>query len=235
MINVVCLKWGTKYGSEYVNKLYNGVKRNTTIKFKFHCFTEDTTGLNVDIIAHPLPFNTLEGWWNKLYLFSNDLPIPIGEKIFFIDLDTLIVSNIDELLTVSCNPIVVLRDFYTGIATSVIGTDNVGSGLMLWTHGHYSIIWDTFIQDPEAAMKEIHPHGDQKWVQKHAIQRQYWQDIALDKVVSFKVHCNQGLPDKASIVCYHGKPSIPESYSQRNVVWKYDISPQCWVLDHWKD
>lgn len=235
MINIVCLKWGKKYGPEYVNRLYAGVKRNTTVEFKFHCFTEDTTDLNPEVITHPLPFDTLEGWWNKLYLFSNDLPIPLGEKIFFIDLDTLIVSNIDELLTLDCKPIVVLRDFYTGIAMSVVGNDNVGSGLMSWYHGDYENIWTTFIKNPTAAMQELHPHGDQKWVQKHAPNRQYWQDVSLDKVVSFKVHCNTSLPSRAAIVCYHGRPSIPESYSQRNVVWKYDIPPMPWVLKHWRE
>ena len=28
---VICMKWGTKYGSEYVNRLYNMVKRHTTV------------------------------------------------------------------------------------------------------------------------------------------------------------------------------------------------------------
>jgi hypothetical protein len=235
MINIVCLKWGTKYGPEYVNRLFAGVKRNTTVDFKFHCFTEDTTNLNAEIVTHPLPFNTLEGWWNKLYLFSKDLPIPLGEKIFFIDLDTLIVSNIDSLLNLDCKDIIVLRDFYTGIATTVVGNDNVGSGLMSWYHGNYNNIWTTFIANPKLAIHEMNPHGDQKWVQKHATIRRYWQDVTLDKVVSFKVHCNQGLPEKAAIVCYHGKPSIPESYSQRNRVWKFDIAPQLWVKDHWRE
>lgn len=234
MINIVCLKWGTKYGPEYVNRLYAGVKRNTTVDFKFHCFTEDTTNVNHEVITHPLPYGTLEGWWNKLYLFSDDLPIPKGETIFFIDLDTLITSNIDDLLTMNCDPIIVLRDFYTGLARTVVGDDNVGSGLMVWKHGQYPEVWNTFIKDPERAIRSVMPAGDQKWVQHQIPVRTYWQDVT-DKVVSFKVHCNSGLPETAGIVCYHGKPSIPESYRQHNKVWKYDIPPQAWVLDHWKD
>ena len=30
---VLCMKWGTKYGAEYVNRLYNMVKRHTTVDF----------------------------------------------------------------------------------------------------------------------------------------------------------------------------------------------------------
>jgi hypothetical protein len=34
-VNIVCLKHGTKYNSDYVNRLYNMVQRNLTIPFKF--------------------------------------------------------------------------------------------------------------------------------------------------------------------------------------------------------
>ena len=49
-VNILCVKWGTRYDSEYVNKLYRGIKNNCTKKFKFYCFTDDSTGLLSDII-----------------------------------------------------------------------------------------------------------------------------------------------------------------------------------------
>lgn len=235
MINVVCLKWGTKYRAHHVNKLFAAVRRNATVPVKFHCFTEDAAGLVPDIITHGLPFTSLDGWWHKLYLFSDKLPIPKGERIFFIDLDTLITKNIDALLNHDCKSLVVLRDLYTGLAKTVTGNDNVGSGLMSWYHGDYPQVWDTFIKNPTAAMAQVKPHGDQKWVQLHATKREYWQDLFPGKVVSFKVHCNSGLPKDAAIVCYHGRPTIEESYSQTNSVWKWVIAPQKWVLDHWRE
>ena len=42
---VVCLKYGDKYSADYVNKLYNGVKRNLTVPFEFVCYTEDPKGI----------------------------------------------------------------------------------------------------------------------------------------------------------------------------------------------
>jgi hypothetical protein len=236
MINIICLKWGTKYGPEYVNRLFYGVKRNTTRSFKFHCFTDDATGIIADVIIHDLPFkNSLEGWWNKVYLFSNDLPMSTGEKIFFVDLDTLITNNIDGVLDHDPHAITVLRDFYTGIAKTVVGDDNIGSGLMSWYHGQYFDIWDDFIKDPQAAIMSVRPHGDQRWIQKKIVGRMYWQDTFSNQIVSFKVHCRQGLPEQASIVCYHGTPSIPDSATQSSRSWKFVIDPQPWVLNHWKD
>lgn len=44
-ISVLCVKWGTRYPASYVNKLYAGIKRNTSWEFDFYCFTEDPSGL----------------------------------------------------------------------------------------------------------------------------------------------------------------------------------------------
>lgn len=234
-INILCLKWGDKYHSHYVNKLFSGIKRNTTIPFKMHCFTDDPVGLFEDIAVHKLPYNTLQSWWNKLFLFSNELPFLPGEKLFYIDLDTIIIKNIDHILLHDPNKIIVLRDFYTGLARTVVGNNNVGSGLMSWRHGNYTYIWKEFIKNPKESIESVKPHGDQKWIQNIVTDRLYWQDIFPDQVSSFKVHCNSGLPSKSRIVCFHGKPSIPESYSKRNRVWKYDILPQHWVTNYWRE
>ena len=235
MVKILCLKWGTKYGPEYVNILYAAIKRNTTVPFELHCFTDDKTHINPEVKTHPLPFDTLEGWWNKLYLFSNDLPFAPGETLFFFDLDTLVTGNLDRFLKYKANAITVLRDFYSGLAKSVTGRDNIGSGLMAWKHGQYNHIWAIFAADPAAAMRSVYPHGDQRWIQRRAKPRKYWQDIMPGMVVSFKVHCLNGLPPTASIVCYHGVPSIPESITARMKDWIWNITPQPWVADHWTE
>ena len=48
-VNVICMKWGSLYNAEYVNKLYNSVKRNLTLDFNFYCFTEDGKDINQNI------------------------------------------------------------------------------------------------------------------------------------------------------------------------------------------
>ena len=233
MINVVCLKWGTKYGSEYVNRLYAGVKRNSTVKFKFWCFTDDKKGIFPEITTVPLKHaNKLDSWWNKLNLFSNEIPIPKGEWIFYIDLDTLIVDNIDSLLEVRYPRLVVLRDFFQGIAKSA---NKIGSGLMAWEHGKYENVWTDFIKSPEKHVEAAGTYGDQWWIEQKVKHVTLWQDFFPDQVVSFKVHCRKGIPKKAKIICYHGKPSIPESASQLNEVNKWTIAAQPWVLKHWRE
>jgi len=224
MYNVACLKHGTKYDADYVNKLFAGVKRNTTVDFLFHCFTENPEGLNDKIIPHPLPYTNVKGWWQKLFLFSGE--VDIKGRVLFLDLDTLITGNIDKYITRE-DGFVVLRDLWSG------GT-NVGSAVLSFEVGKHQQIWDTFIANPEAAVKSLHPHGDQKWIQKHQATRTYWQDLFPRETASFKSDCRGGLSRDVKIVCFHGAPSIPESINTTTRAQGYLIPPTPWVKDYWR-
>jgi len=237
MINIVCLKWGTLYGADYVNKLFCAVRRNTTVPFAFHCFTDDTKGIHKDVVTHPLPHNLPGvGWWQKLYLFSAEMPIE--GRIFYLDLDTLITGSLDEILSYD-KGFVCLRDLFLARMNPNyrdafgFAKDAVGSGVLSWTAGEHTQIWKTFKKDPKGAVQSLHPHGDQKWIQKTEPKRQYFQDLFPNQCVSFKVHCRNGLPRNARIVCYHGKPSIPESINTTTHVQGYVIPPTNWVKDYW--
>lgn len=115
------------------------------------------------------------------------------------------------------------------------GAEAVGSGVLTWTAGEHTQIWDTFIENPHRAIAALHPHGDQKWIQQHQKERLYFQDLFPNQLVSFKVHCRNGLPKGAKIVCYHGKPSIPESITTTTHVQGYVIPPTKWVEDYWRE
>lgn len=67
--NILCVKWGKKYGADYVNKLFIGIKKNTRKLFSFYCFTDDPAGLNPEIQVVLLK-ETWGGWWGKATLFS---------------------------------------------------------------------------------------------------------------------------------------------------------------------
>lgn len=54
-VNVICIKWGTKYSNVDVNRIYNMVLRNTNFNVNFHCLTDNSEGFNKNIIASPLP------------------------------------------------------------------------------------------------------------------------------------------------------------------------------------
>jgi len=78
-----CLKWGSKYGPDYVNNLQDMLGEDII------CITEDPTGLNCETI--PLP-KTSTKWWNKMVLFNEEFIK--GPGVFY-DLDIAIKNKVD--------------------------------------------------------------------------------------------------------------------------------------------
>ena len=61
----VCVKYGSKYGPEYVNNLYASLRRGTesyyekdgcrSCRFRLVCYTDDQTGISEDVEVHLIP------------------------------------------------------------------------------------------------------------------------------------------------------------------------------------
>jgi len=95
------MKWGTKYGPEYVNRLYAMVRRNLSGDFKFVCLTDDGNGVRPEVTCLPIPPLNLhlapgqrDGAWKKLTTFEQDLHGLRGPALF-LDLDVVVVGSLD--------------------------------------------------------------------------------------------------------------------------------------------
>ena len=150
---VLCLKHGTKYSSEYVNRLYNMVKRNCTLPFEFVCLTENPTDINPNIKIIPLP-SGLKGWWCKPYMYSADLPIK--GIVLYMDLDVVISNNIDKLFIWEPNNWCTIRDF-----TRVMRPQwqKYNSSVVRFKTGQLDYVWKDFSKDPNATQRKF--FGDQ--------------------------------------------------------------------------
>ena len=101
--HVICMKWGTKYGPEYVNRLYAMVRRHLSGDFRFVCLTDDSTGIRSEVQCLPIPPLDLpagipERGWTKLATFSADLHGLRGTALF-LDVDVVITGSLDEFFT----------------------------------------------------------------------------------------------------------------------------------------
>ena len=54
-MHVLCFKWGTKHGPDYVNRLYTMVSRDLSLPFSLYRFTDDTAGIRSEVECYPLP------------------------------------------------------------------------------------------------------------------------------------------------------------------------------------
>ena len=98
-VNVLCLKWGTRYSAEYVNILHRSVRRHLKRPFRFFCCTEDASGLDpeVEIIAFPEDPGMSTKWPHilvKLMVTKNGFGNLVGPTLF-LDLDVAIMDDID--------------------------------------------------------------------------------------------------------------------------------------------
>lgn len=199
VIAMVLKNDGNVYNYNYVNALSNAIRKNTTKNIEIVCLTDNPTGFNRNINRIiPLKHN-FPNWWSKIELFRPD--IFQNERVFYMDLDTIIVDNIDEILEFEFD-FCALSDFYK--------LTNVGSGLMSWNSSKVTKIYEEFIKKSDFIMS-TYLEGDQQWIDQNKPQTVYFQDIFPKEILSFKKHClkndnNIVIPDMAKIICFHGIP-----------------------------
>ncbi len=192
------LKTGGIYDHNYVNALANAIRRNVTIPYEFVCLTDDSSNFNSNVDT-VIPFkHDYKKWWGKIELFRPD--IFQGKQVFFLDLDTVIIDNIDNIVSKQfefCG----LRDFYK--------TVTLGSGLMSWQHDKYHHVYERFVKNSTYIMNNT-PEGDQRWINENVKSMKYFQDIFGNNVVSYKKDCVKNkafrIPKNTKIVCFHGLP-----------------------------
>jgi uncharacterized Rossmann fold enzyme len=196
-LTFVTVKWGSKYGADYVNILHDMVRRTlpNDFAFSFVCFTDDTTGILSNIETRPLPPG-LNGWWNKLSLFKPGV-LEEGARIFYLDLDTAVTGDLGEIITYQ-GTFAILRDFYR--------PQGYNSSVMLWRGGFGQAIWQSF---EEAGRPDI-SGGDQVWIERCKPQADILQDLFPGAFASFRDKAQIELPPGAKIVCFHGYPKPPQ-------------------------
>ena len=222
MISVVCLKWGDLYGPEYVTRLRDGVARNLSVEHEFVCITDSLSGLPNDLEKILLPVG-LDTWWGKVWLFSDECQgLLKGDKVLFLDLDTIILDDIDFLTRerVRWTPLTILRGFGYG--------HRFGSAVMNWPRGQYTDIWKHYADDPDKAQWLCAQFGDGAWIQLQVGEgnAEFWQDLWPGKLCSLKFHCSPetGPPERAAVVCFHGSPR-PHEVDEG---WRHDAWRGIW-------
>ena len=101
VLNVLCVKWGTKYPADYVNRLRSMVSRNLPLPHRFVCLTDDAAGLERGIETLPFLQTDLEYCWNKLLLFDR---LPLEGVGLYLDLDVVVTGDLTPIATTRPSP-----------------------------------------------------------------------------------------------------------------------------------
>ena len=73
MLTVLCVRFGNKYGPEYVERLRNMVSRNLTVPYEFACLTDDPRSIKGVKIIHENNHGYSKAWWHKVHMFNPSL------------------------------------------------------------------------------------------------------------------------------------------------------------------
>ena len=185
---VACvLKSGGDYDVEYVERLQRGVAEYLP-GARFVCLSD----VEVPCERIPLEYDW-SGWWSKMELCRPD----IKGDLLYLDLDTIVTGDLKPLFGI--RHLAMLSDFYH--------PERLASGVMLLPEKAREWAWNHWTNGPEEHIERVGRYGDQmvfaEAFEPHVVRI---QDAVPGKVVSYKVHCRNGVPEGASLVCFHGKP-----------------------------
>ena len=157
MLNVVCvLRQGGKvgYDASWVDKLKSAVNRHLTIPHRFICLSD------CEVNCERIPLvDTGTGFWSKLELFRPGL---FTSPVLYIDLDTVICKNIDEIVDRCRNERFVMW---------LEKDKNIHSSALMYWDGDYSYLWNFYKTQPLEYWKELFAHppmyGDQALISEN--------------------------------------------------------------------
>ncbi|MDY6891928.1 MAG: hypothetical protein SVU24_10130 [Pseudomonadota bacterium] len=247
MKQIICMKWGTLYGPEYVNRLYAMVRHNLTGPIRFVCLTDDTAGVREEVECHDCPTIDLPEpqcrlGWRKLTLYreSEHLFGLTGDWLY-LDLDVVVTASLDPFFAYRPEKNFVVMQNWTqpgrGIGNTSVYRFRVGADAYLYDH---------LIANQESVFQRY--RNSQTYISRTVRELEFWPD---EWCVLFKTHCVPGwparlwreprLPAQARVVAFPGDPNPHDAVRGRWPVKRWykklykSIRPARWIQRIWDE
>ena len=238
------MKWGSRYGHEYVNRLYKSIKKHTKRPTQLYCFTDNTVSIDKKIICKPLPKISLPETitytpWRKMSLWQHPLYDLKGD-VLFLDLDLVITGNLDRFFDFK-------PGFYCVIENWTQLGQNIGNtSCFRFPVGKYASIFEDFQKNPSKYWKKY--HIEQIYLSAQIKDQVFWptewcQSFKhnLLPIWPLRIWKPANLPRDTSIVAFTGKPDPddvvnghwPVKKSQfYKKIYKQLKTPK-WISENW--
>ena len=248
---VACIKWGSLFGPEYVNRLYSGVRRNLSGPVRFCCMTERAEGLHPDIEVLDLPVEPFaepmaaalkvanrQGAMRKVSLFRPGLIPELEGPVLGFDLDVVITGSLDGMLTIEPGKVAMRHDWTEARKGRPTGHGSV----FRFDPALHGWLYEDLAAAPYEEVERARG-SEQRYTSHKAMDRGAFGYLPGAWVVSFKYDClppwptnfwmRPRLPEGARVVCFHGRPKLPQAvagYRGSLIRW----SRACpWLAEHW--
>lgn len=249
---IVCIKWGTLFGPEYVNRLYSGVRRHMARPVRFLCMTEHADGLHPGIGILDLPVEPFradmdralavanrQGAMRKVSLFRRGVIPDLDGPVLGFDLDVVITGPLDDIFDMAPGRVAMRHDWTEKRKGRPTGHGSV----FRYDPALHGFLYDDLAADAFAEVEKARG-SEQRYTSHKAMDRGVFEYIPEPWVVSYKYDCNPfpgnylrppRLPADARVVCFHGHPKMDEAVEgYRGSLIRYS-KPCDWLQDHWID
>lgn len=248
--NIICIKWGTLFGPEYVNRLYSGVRRNIDADVRFFCMTEDSAGFHPDIEVLDLPVEPYaaemdkalavanrQGAMRKVSLFKPGLIPDLDGPILGFDLDVVITGDLTPIWQMAPGKVAMRHDWTEKRKGRPTGHGSV----FRYNPAAHGFLYDDLAADPYKVVEQARG-SEQRYTSHKAMEKDAFAYIPEPYVASFKYDCNPfpgnywrapDLPTDARVVCFHGRPKMSEAIDGYTGSWVRRSKPCPWLEDHW--
>jgi len=236
------MKWGTRYGADFVNRLYAAIQRNTTRPTQLVCLTDDASGVDENVRCEPipdinLPDDLISTPWRKLVLWKDGIAGLSGD-VLFLDLDLVVTSSLDEMF-----------DYEPGRFCVIENWTQTGQGIgntscFRWPVGKHSHIFDKLETEQDRILSSY--RIEQVYISREVDDMVFWPSLwcaSFKHTLLPKWPLNffqvPKLPHETKIVAFTGKPDQDEAAIGNWPVkspWKKlykHVRPTPWIAEHW--
>lgn len=243
MQTIICMKWGTRYGADFVNRLYNSIQRHTERNTRLICFTDDSSGINTNVQCQPipdidLPDDQINTPWRKLTMWAYPLADIEGD-VLFLDLDLVITGCLDDMFDFEAGRFCVIRNWTQPNA-------NIGNtSCFRFPAGKYTHIFEDINANSEAILKKY--RIEQVYISREIDDMVFWPSLWC---ASFKhtllpkwplnFFKTPELPRDTKVIAFTGKPDQDEAVIGVWPVKKWykrlykHVRPTPWIAEHWQ-
>ncbi|CAN5660496.1 hypothetical protein BH23PSE1_BH23PSE1_09220 [soil metagenome] len=253
-IVVGVVKWGERYGPDYVNVLYRAVGDHLDRPHRFVCVTDEAEGLDHGIEVAPMPrFATPRETWRVTNLAKVALLAPgvvaEDEVVLQIDLDVMILGELGAFFDLyRARPaFYTLREWNPAVIRATLPRalwpDRGSQGSVnLYKAADQRHLWQEFDRNTHAVLARYrtdrfyYPAAAKgqaylpyEWVQSFKNQAAWYWPLSL----AFAPRP----PDDARILAFHGRPRPADLLGPPGKRWgtkrKFGFEPVPWVVDYW--
>lgn len=242
---IICMKWGTLYGAEYVNRLYAMVRQQTTGPIRFVCLTDNAEGIHPDVEIHDCPFVEIPKpqrmlGWRKLSLYrSSEHLYGLTGDWLYLDLDVVVSGDLDPFFEYMPDKTFIVMQNWTqpgkGIGNTSAYRFRVGAD---------EYLHDNLVANYSSIFAEY--RNSQTYISRNVKDITFWPD---EWCLLFKAQCVPSwparfwtepyLPTSAKVVAFPGDPNPHDAVEGRWPVKKFYkklykfIRPAKWIQRIW--